>query len=40
MLLGLRFRTRTLEHMSREVAGYDNGLQDAPPMPPPEEEGP
>jgi hypothetical protein len=40
MLLGLELRTRTLEHMSREVAGYAPAFQDALPLPPPEEEGP
>jgi hypothetical protein len=40
MLLGLKLRTRTLEHMSRQVAGYAPGFQDALPSPPPEEEGP
>jgi hypothetical protein len=40
MLLGLKLRTRTLEHMSREVAGYAPTFQEALPLPPPEEEGP
>jgi hypothetical protein len=40
MLLGLRLRTRTLEHMSRQVAGYAPAFQDALPSPPPQEEGP
>src|SRR5512135_2131532 len=37
MLLGLRLRTRTLEHMSREVADYAPASQDALPLPPPKE---
>jgi hypothetical protein len=40
MLLGLKLRTRTLEHMSRQVAGDAPAFQDALPSPPPEEEGP
>jgi hypothetical protein len=40
MLLGLRLRTRTLEHMSREVAGHAPAFQEALPVPPPGEEGP
>jgi hypothetical protein len=40
MLLGLKLGTRTLEHMSRAVAGYAPAFQDALPLPPPEEEGP
>lgn len=40
MLLGLKLRSRTLEHMSREVAGYAPAFQDALPVPPPKEEGP
>ena len=40
MLLGLELRTRTLEHMSRTVAGYAPAFQDALPLPSPEEEGP
>jgi hypothetical protein len=40
MLLGLKLRTRTLEHMSREVAGDAPAFQDALPIPPPGEEGP
>lgn len=40
MLLGLKLRTRTLEHMSREVAGDASAFQDVLPLPPPEEEGP
>jgi hypothetical protein len=40
MLLGLKLRTRTLEHMSREVAGDAPAFQDALPVPPPREEGP
>jgi hypothetical protein len=40
MLLGLKLRTRTLEHMSREVAGYAPTFREALPPPPPEEEGP
>src|SRR5947209_20425722 len=40
MLLGLKLRTRTLEHMSREVAGHAPAFQDALPLPPPEGEGP
>jgi hypothetical protein len=40
MLLGLKLRTRTLEHMSREVAGYAPAFHDGLPLPPPEEEGP
>jgi hypothetical protein len=40
MLLGLKPGTRTLEHMSREVAAYAPAFQDALPLPPPEEEGP
>lgn len=39
MLLGLKPGSRTLEHMSREVAGYAPAFQDTLP-PPPEEEGP
>jgi hypothetical protein len=40
MLPGLKLRTRTLEHMSREVAGDAPAFQDALPVPPPGEEGP
>lgn len=40
MLLGLKPGTRTLEHMSREVAGYAPASREALPPPPPEEEGP
>jgi hypothetical protein len=40
MLLGLRLRTRTLEHMSREVAGYASAFQGSLEPPSPEEEGP
>lgn len=40
MLLGLKPGARTLEHMSREVASYAPGFQEALPLPPPEEEGP
>jgi hypothetical protein len=40
MLLGLKLGGRTLEHMSRSVAGYAPAFQDALPLPPPEEEGP
>jgi hypothetical protein len=40
MLLGLKLRTRTLEHMSREVAADAPAFQDALPVPPPPEEGP
>ena len=40
MLLGLKLRTRTLEHMSRQVAGYAPAFQDSLPAPPPKEEGP
>src|SRR4051794_33934894 len=40
MLLGLKPGARTLEHMSREVAGYARAFRDALPLPPPEEEGP
>ncbi|RUL80935.1 hypothetical protein TsocGM_25645, partial [Tautonia sociabilis] len=40
MLLGLKPGARTLEHMSRAVAGYAPAFQDALPSPPPEEEGP
>jgi hypothetical protein len=40
MLLGLKLGSRTLEHMSREVAAYAPALQDALPLPPPEQEGP
>jgi hypothetical protein len=40
MLLGLKLRTRTLEHMSREVAEDAPAFQDALPVPPPGEEGP
>ena len=40
MLLGLKLRTRTLEHMSREVAGDAPAFQEALPVPPPGEEGP
>lgn len=40
MLLGLKPGSRTLEHMSREVAGYAPAFRDALPLPPPEEEGP
>jgi hypothetical protein len=39
MLLGLKPGSRTLEHMSRTVAGYAPAFQDALPSPPPEEEG-
>src|SRR3954471_5576384 len=34
MLLGLKLRTRTLEHMSRRVADYAPALQDSLPVPP------
>ncbi len=40
MLLGLKLRSRTLEHMSREVAAHAPAFQDALPVPPPSEEGP
>src|SRR4051812_16209758 len=40
MLLGLRLPTRTLEHMSRQVAGFAPAFQDALPSPPSEQEGP
>jgi hypothetical protein len=40
MLLGLKPGARTLEHMSRAVAGYAPAFLDALPLPPPEEEGP
>lgn len=40
VLLGLKLGTRTLEHMSREIAAYAPAFQDALPLPPPEEEGP
>lgn len=40
MLLGLRPGARTLEHMSRAVAGYAPAFREALPLPPPEEEGP
>jgi len=40
MLLGLKLRSRTLEHMSREVAGSAPAYQDALPVPPTGEEGP
>jgi hypothetical protein len=40
MLLGLKPGSRTLEHMSRAVAGYAPSFRDALPLPPPEEEGP
>jgi hypothetical protein len=40
MLLGLKLRTRTLEHMSRQVAGFAPAFQDALPLPPPGQEGP
>jgi len=40
MLLGLKPGARTLEHMSREVAGYALDFQEALPLPPPGEEGP
>jgi hypothetical protein len=40
MLLGLKLRTRTLEHMSRRVADYAPAFQDSLPVPPPQEEGP
>src|SRR3954470_1712462 len=40
MLLGLKLRTRALEHMSREVAGHAPAFQEALPVPPPGEEGP
>src|SRR4051794_2018278 len=40
MLLGLKPGARTLEHMSREVAGYAPAFRDALPLPPPEGEGP
>src|SRR3954470_7838828 len=39
-LLGLGLRTRTLEHMSREVAAHAPAFQEALPVPPPGEEGP
>jgi hypothetical protein len=39
MLLGLKLGSRTLEHMSRTVAGYAPAFQDALPSPPPEQEG-
>lgn len=40
MLLGLKPGSRTLEHMSREVAGYVPPFRAALPLPPPGEEGP
>jgi hypothetical protein len=40
MLLGLKLRSRALEHMSREVAAQAPAFQDALPVPPPGEEGP
>ena len=40
MLLGLRLGTRTLEHMSRALAGYAPVFQDSLGPPSPEEEGP
>ena len=40
MLLGLKPGVRTLEHLSREVAGYAPDFRDALPSPPPQEEGP
>jgi hypothetical protein len=40
MLLGLRLGSRTLEHMSRAVAGYAPAFHGALPLPSPEEEGP
>src|SRR4051794_34983627 len=40
VLLGLNLGTRTLEHMSRTVAGYAPASHAALPSPPPEEEGP
>ena len=39
MLLGLKLRSRTSEHMSREVAAFAPAFQDALPPPSPEEEG-
>jgi hypothetical protein len=39
MLLGLKPGSRTLEHMSRTVAGYAPAFQETLPSPPPEEEG-
>lgn len=39
MLLGLKPGSRTLEHMSRAVAGYAPAFREALPLPPPEEEG-
>jgi hypothetical protein len=40
MLLGLKPASRTLEHMSRAVAGYAPAFREALPLPPPEQEGP
>src|SRR3954463_13493879 len=40
MLLGLKLRTRTLEHRSREGAAHAPAFQEALPVPPPGEEGP
>jgi hypothetical protein len=40
MLLGLKPGARTLEHMSREVAGCAPAFQEALPLPPHQEEGP
>jgi hypothetical protein len=40
MMLGLKPGARTLEHMSRAVAGYAPAFRDALPLPPPEGEGP
>jgi hypothetical protein len=40
MLLCLKPGARTLEHMSRAVAGYAPAFQDTLPVPPPEGEGP
>jgi len=40
MLLGLKLRSRTLEHMSRQVADNAPAFQDSLPAPSPEEEGP
>ncbi len=40
MLLGLKLGARTLEPMSRAVAGYAPAFRDALSRPPPEEEGP
>jgi hypothetical protein len=40
MLPGLKPGARTLEHMSRAVAGYAPAFRDALPAPPPEGEGP